>query len=119
GSGQPRGFSLLADQLLLAFHLDVSTQMFGTTVVDRPYKLRKQFSAELCREPDFQLIKLSYPADRSTLSQTKPYLPNAQIPRAFERTSHFARGGAALRQIGTPSSRLTRPIGNRSCRASR
>src|SRR5262249_44729937 len=30
---------------------------------------------------------------------TKPYRRNAPIPRAFERTSHFARCGAALRQI--------------------
>src|SRR6516165_4967057 len=43
----------------------------------------------LCREPDFQLIKLSYPADRSTLSETKPYRRNAPIPRAFERASYF------------------------------
>src|SRR5262249_53200819 len=60
-------------------------------------------NSSLREGPLRHLIKLSYPADRSTLSETKPYRRNAPIPRAFERASYL-RGAAQLcvKSNGTP-----------------
>src|SRR5215813_12568680 len=76
-------------------------------------------NSSLREGPLRHLIKLSYPADRSTLSETKPYRRNAPIPRAFERASYFCavRRSSASNRTGRRLAGTT-PIGNRSCRAS-